>query len=180
MIKEMRVLYMVLNRLNKKAMTISILLLVLLTLLVVSTSLFYFITEKTSINKKINTIGFSEDVFDREILLNNYLQSLVEENSKGVKSEEEFIDRMKNALSFESIPVDIFIMDESGKIIFPEYTSIISSLNTDNVELSSEGGVLKSVIFKTEFDIDSRENKANGQGIFHLKYHYSKELIGVI
>jgi hypothetical protein len=174
---------------NKNAMTLSIPLLVIFTLLIVGASLFVFITQKGSIDKTINNAGFIEQIYERKILLDSYVQDIVSRASVGVNNEQEFIENAKKIISQDKIPVDLFIINKDNFIYFPEYPQIISQLKQENVQIitKDENKIINfSITFSIKDQFDGKEtpymlglNKEN-KNVFSAVYTYKKSFEGVI
>jgi len=174
---------------NKNAMTLSIPLLVILTSLIVGASLFVFITQKGSIDKTINNVGFTEQIFERKVLLNNYIQDVVSRASVGVNNEQEFIENFKKIIKEDKIPVNLFIINKDNFVYFPEYNQIISQLKQENAQMimSNNNKIINfgiTLLIKDQFNGKETPymlglNKES-KNVFSAVYSYKKSFEGVI
>ncbi|MEK6890765.1 MAG: hypothetical protein AABX03_01375 [Nanoarchaeota archaeon] len=166
---------------GKKGMTISIGFLVLLTLLLVGASLFLFVTEKSKINRTVNSVGFASQVAEREVLLNDYIQGVVNRAAKNTKTKDEFLTRFKDILDNDKIPTNIFIIGKDGLVYFPEYKQIIDQLKEENVELIKNGDkdIIKlklSIEIKDQINGKLKDETEKSEFIdkFSFSYGYEK------
>ncbi len=78
---------------NKKAgVSISIVLLVLATLILVISSLFYFHIRADDLTGDISSAVFLEEIYSKEVKLNFYLENVFDKCSENFVSEEEFVN----------------------------------------------------------------------------------------
>ncbi|MBI2629389.1 hypothetical protein HYW74_04875 [Candidatus Pacearchaeota archaeon] len=149
------------NKKSKKGMTLSIVLLVFFTLLVVGFAIFSFLTQKSDVDKTIYSVGFIGQMYDREEMINTYLQDIFDEAAKETSSEQEFIEKSKNLISAGKFPKDVFIIDENNKVYFPEYSSIITQINEDNIEIFYENNQPKRINIPLEITLRDQSNGKN-------------------
>lgn len=146
---------------DKSGSVIYIGLLVLFVLLIVSFALFYFSTNKADIQKTLYTAGFVGQIYERESVINIYLQEVFDKSAQGVGSEEEFILKAKNNFNNDKILVNIFVIDEKNNIYFPEYEQFITQLNKENVKIIEKNGnkfVRVSFIISIKDQLSGKEN----------------------
>jgi len=149
---------------NKKATSISIFILVLLTLLLVSTTLFYFIIEKRNVSKEISSVTEFDRIYGRENLVNFYIQDIVDKSAEGISDESEFTLRAKRFL-------DSYI-DDGGEFVVPELSSVNDQLG--NVELIEDAqGNVNSVSINLEVTIKESFTR-KGEQVFSGGYTYVK------
>ncbi len=145
----------------KKAMTLSIVFLVLATLVLTSFSLFIFYQREKSIQEEIYITRFLDELYIKEEQINFYLNEIMKNAAANSKNEEEFINNFKSEL-------------EKYKSVEPELSQIESQLN--NIEVLDKEA-------KAEFKIVLEENFIKkGKVIFSAVYTYKekfeKPLIG--
>jgi hypothetical protein len=175
---------------NKNGNVLAVVLLVFIVLAIVGLSLFYFITEKTNIDNKIYSTTFLDQMYERQPLIDSYLQSVFDRASKGVNSKNEFIANAKTILKNDKMPVNLFVIEKDKFIYFPEYVQIVSQLDEGNVEIVSNNGKLSNVQINLEIDLKDRLNNEfvqsgwvfseNPQTIFSASYTYKKTFVSTV
>lgn len=175
---------------NKKGNTISIALLVFLVLAVVGISLFYFISEKINIEQRIYSSNFLSQMYDRQSILDSYLQDVFDRAAKGSILKEDFIKNATTILKNDKIPTDIFIMKKDRFIYFPEYSQILSQLKPENIEMIEENGKLIKMSIALELSLKDRLSEKdvpyalaqpkNPQTLFSVTYTYTKIFTGSV
>ena len=149
---------------NKKGTSISIFILVLLTLLLTSTTLFYFIIERRDISKEVSSVTEFDRIYRRENLVNFHIQDIVDRSAEGVSDKSEFILRAKRFLGF--------YIDNSGEYVVFELSSINDQLI--NVELIEDAqGNVNSVSIDLEINIKESFTR-KGEEVFSGDYTYVK------
>lgn len=150
---------------NKKAMTVSVPILVLFTLLVVGLALFYFTTTKLSIDKKLDySQSALSSFYEKEFWIDFYIQDAAEKAAKSVSSKTEFISRFKIILDYYKYP--------DNSLILTELDEIKNKLNEDSVEIIEADG---KKLIKLNVDINFKEDfKDKQELIFSADYRYFK------
>lgn len=142
---------------NKKAMSIPIVLLVILTLVLITTSLFYFNIKQKNVKETIRIPDEIDRVYVNELQLNYYLQEIFDNATNNFKFEDgkqEFINNFKNELDKYDIlenkeDIKLQIVDENIELT-PDKISL-----TLNIKLNG----------KQEID---------GKEVINVKYEYKK------
>jgi len=117
---------------NKKGMELALGLFIGFTLVFIIVSLTFFHLRETDIQDTLYTPGVVDEVYIREIGLDYYLDDIFEKSVDDFKFEDgkqEFIDHFKSNL-------------EDYKVI-EEFENLEEQLIEDNIELTSEGIVLR-------------------------------------
>jgi hypothetical protein len=156
---------------TKKAMTVSIPLLVFMTLLVVGVALFYFETTKLGADKRLNYGNNALNSFyQKDYLVNFYLQDATERAAKNVNSKTEFISRFENILDAYKYP--------DGSLIVSEFEEIKKQLVDKNIDFIEVNGNKKATL---KLDIVLKQDFFdNNKFIFSADYRYSKVFEGEI
>jgi hypothetical protein len=155
---------------NKKASSISIVLLVMLTLLVISVSLFYFMLSKKDIDKKVYISSLIDSVYIKEEILNYEVQNILENSCKDYTIE----DGKSAFISEFSDELDKY-KNSTGGYYIPELKQAEEQLKEENIELiQSSNGEPNKLILKIVFTLGKSQVKA-GFDEFKVDYFYTKE-----
>ncbi|MFA5857061.1 MAG: hypothetical protein WC867_06880 [Candidatus Pacearchaeota archaeon] len=145
---------------NKKSMSISIVLLVIMTLVLVGVSLTYFIIKENN-NQQLLQVSSSIDYLSiEESHLDITLDKLFLESVVGIKtldSKQIFIDRLN-----ENIP------KYQDYYFLKNLNSIKEQVKEENIEINTEG-----INWKVEFIIESVKN--NPKNTLNANYLYSRK-----
>lgn len=142
---------------NKKSMSISIMLLVVLTLVTVGVSLTYFVLSDKKINYSLKIPNQIDSVYSEEAYLNFYLKDLFKKASSDLKLNDEkqvFIDKINENLKDYNDP---YLIKNMGQIT--------NQLKEENIEITKE-----KLIWKIEFVLEDKSQEA-----IEIKYNYKKE-----
>ena len=149
---------------NKKGTSISIFILVLLTLLLTTSTLFYFIIERRDISKEVSSVTEFDRIYGRENLVNFYIQDIVDRSAEGVSDKSEFMLRAKRFLGF--------YIDDNREYVVPELSSVDDQLINAELILDAEGNVN---IVSIELEINIKESFIReGEEVFSGDYTYVK------
>ena len=89
---------------NKRAMSIPIVLLVILTLVLITVSLFYFVIKEKGIEETMLVIGVIDSVYIEEAQLNYYLKEIFDSYPDTKKSLRRFIEPIGSRRSSPTCP----------------------------------------------------------------------------
>lgn len=146
--------------LNKKAVSISILLLVISALVISVIALTYFYTKNNDIRRVIRVSNKIDEIYVKESLLNFYLQDIFDKAVKGFdfsSGKQGFVDSFKKELNNYK--------DENGSYPIEELKQV-ESIGEEDVELLEEKLVLKlNLEIKNSYVEESYEG-----GMFVYKY----------
>ncbi len=141
-------------------------LLVLLVLLLVSSSLFYFTIYSNNTSKKISNSLEISKVYERQKIVDFYIQDILDKSSEGIKSDEELVSEFKRQLNFYKNPPEGFLVEELSQV----------ESQLDNLKLIKENGIPKSSEFEIEIII-KKSFKENEENKFNIEYNYDKKFI---
>jgi len=150
-------------KMNKKAMSIPILLLLILTLVLIVTTLFYFNIKQKDVKDTILIPDEVDRVYVKGIQINYYLQDIFDNSVKDFKFEDGkqvFIGNFKKEL-------ERYKKDES--FIMNELSQVENQIVEDNIELNEEKVVLNlylEILGGKEID---------GKKVINIKYNYDKK-----
>jgi len=145
-------------KMNKKAMSISIVLLVALTLVLVIITLFYFVINEKGKSSILNIPTQIDSVYSDSDYFDFYFNNAFQKAADGIRPEE---------------GADVFIQklkDELNKtLFFPAAGSYIeyNHINESSVEISNN-------IIALNLDVDVINNKSLGSGELGIRYSYTK------
>lgn len=147
---------------NKKAMSIPIVLLVLLTLILITTSLFYFNIKQKNVKETMMIPDEIDRIYVKELQLNYYLQDIFDKAFEGItaeNSQEQLIDNFKRELARYKV---------NDKFIVPEFSQIELQINREHITFENGKAIAR-------FDI-VLENKVTAKDkiIFSAVYAYEK------
>ena len=154
---------------DKQAQSLAIVLLVVLTLAIVGTSIFYFVTKEKEINKKISDVVFLEDAYAKSYLFDFYLQEIADRAAVGISSEQEFINNFRELLEVYKYKKGEFGFEEEVWI-YSEFEEVEKQVNEENVELIKNSG---GEIMGVELDLDLRVGGVGREGLSAV-YNYEK------
>jgi len=140
---------------NKKAVSIAVNLFVLLVVLLLVATLFYFITENNRVDLQFTQSVLATQVYERSYILEDYLQSVVEKSAKDCDSKEEFVNNFIDEMYFGKKDVDLFLIDSSNHIYFPEFSEIVSQVKEERV-IINEVDNRKEFIIEFDFLIEDQ------------------------
>jgi len=145
---------------HKKAMSISLVLLVVVTLMLIGTSLVYFAYSERGENVILKIPSEIDSVYKSEAILNFYLREAFDKASIDITpntGKDVFIQKFKGEL------VNYKITNNFNYI--PEIYQVDSTINENNVNITSE---------KISLTLDiTLENRNFDKGIY-IKYNYKK------
>jgi hypothetical protein len=155
---------------NKKASSISIVLLVILTIFVISLSLFYFSLSKKDTDKKVYISSLIESVYIKEIILNYEVQNIFEDSFKEYKiadGKSAFIKNFSDQLNKYK--------NSSGSYYIPELIQVDEQLSEDKIEIiQGSNEEPDKLILKLNFTLNQIQVK-DGFEEFSVNYTYAKE-----
>ena len=148
---------------NKKAMSIAIVFLVLLSLTLMTTILFYLNAEKENTKEKIFLFNTMDQIHFDTNLINYYIQKIFDESTKDFKSTDsksKFITQFLNNLTrYKNL---------EGNYLIKEFEQIKEQIKEENIELTSE-----KLILKINIDLEKSVKIKNKEAL-NIKYNYSK------
>lgn len=151
------------NKMNKKAMSIPIVLLVILTLILIVTSLFYFNIKQKDVKETMMIPDEIDKVYIKQVQLNYYLDDIFDRSTKDFElgdGKQAFIENYTKELSRYKVNGN-WIMDELGQVE--------SQIVENNVELNETAIILKlSLEILGEKEIDGKE-------VINIKYNYDRK-----
>tara|TARA_Y100000310_G_C20247633_1_gene607577 strand:- start:119 stop:598 length:480 start_codon:yes stop_codon:yes gene_type:complete len=152
---------------NKKATSVSIVVLVVLTLLLVSITLFYFVVEKRDTSREVAGVAEFNRIYEKEKLLDFHVQEVIDRGARGATSDLDFIANAQ-------IAIDSYIK-ENNELSVPELDGIRNQLPSVELIQGSQGSV-GSVSIELELSIGEaffqKQKKA-----FSGNYTYTKTFV---
>ena len=149
-------------KLNKKAMSIPIVLLVILTLILVTVNITYFILREGGIQKTINVPSAMDSLYVKEAQINYRLQDVFDkatEDFKVKEGKEVFIENFKTELGKYKRDWDfIVVLDD-----------VESQLTEDNINLTN-----KSLVLKLDIQL-GMTHLIKGREVLDINYFYIKK-----
>lgn len=165
---------------NKKGASISIYLVVILTLVVVGTIIFYAMISEKNLQANFKSGYVLDEIYDREFLVNFYIQDIMDHSIKGIETERDFIDNFNS--NFEKYKIygglDIdgeskekwpFLADENIQII----SDIQRQVNEDNIELIIVDGNIAGVRLNLDITLNDYYME-DEEVVFSAIYDYEK------
>ena len=147
-----------LNKKSKKGTSsIAIVLLVILTLILTITALFYFNVKEKEFNKQINSARLLKDLSSQEELINFYIQDIVERAAKEVSSEKEFVDKLNKEISNYKF--------SDGSFAILEFSQLEEQVTEQNVKLENNEA-------SANFEILIVDNIADEKGVELVSKNY--------
>lgn len=142
---------------NKRAMVLSIVLLVFATLFIVAFALIAFSSKSDNVNKGFASgIDKLNYIYGRELTLNYYIQDAVDRAGKNSNDRESFIIQIKKVLDGYKY--------SDGSLIFPEFLDVEKQLdNSVSYNIINGKG---QIAVKLNIVIDESANGINSKGIF--------------
>ena len=143
---------------------------VMLVVVLLFTTLFLFITENNKVDLQLTKSVLALSVYSRTDLIDNYLQESISKSAKGCESKDEFISNLEYELYYGKKSPTLFLIDMDNKIYFPEFESIVSQVNIDNILINEVGSGKEFVI---NFDLiirDELDSRHESSKIFKDKY----------
>jgi hypothetical protein len=155
---------------NKKASSISIVLLVMLTILIISISLVYFMFSKKETNKEVYISSLIDSISIKEGILNYEIQNILENSCKDYTIEDGksvFISKFLDELNKYK--------NSSGSYYILELNQAEEQLKEENIELiQSSNQEPNKLILKIVFTLGKSQVK-DGFDVFKVNYTYTKE-----
>lgn len=170
---------MLIKKKNKKAMSISIVLLVLATLVLTSFSLLTFYLRKDKIQEEIHTTRFLEDIYAKEEQINFYINEIMEKAVQATKESENFE---------EDFPINFLNeLDKykiNNKFIMQELEQVQNQVNENPdifvIEENKEGEkTVKKVTAEFQIIIEDKvtvEDKELFSAVYTYKKTFEKEI----
>jgi hypothetical protein len=150
---------------NKKGgAEISVVILVLMTLLLVISSLFYFSIKENQASENLYSSTFLGPIYSKEVLINFYVQNLVDKSAVGVLTREQFINNFKENLANYK--------DSKGEFFLSEFNQIEGQLSEERVEINAD---FVSIIFDIHI---TNEIIKDEKSIALANYDYSRVFEG--
>ncbi|GEM_PF-3955331 len=144
---------------SKKAQSLANFLLVFLTLVIVTTSLFYISIKENNYGKNFNSPYALDFVYSREGIINFYLQDMVNHAHINVKDKQEIVSNLRLiALKYEE-------SDENVAVVLKS----IENLKEEDIELVENNGKIESANVKFNVEIYYADDSLNS-----VKYVYTK------
>ena len=155
------------NKINKKGMSLAIVLLVIATLVLVSTALITFYVREKSYEDKIAAAGFLQDVYTKEAKINFYAYNVLENINSENKAKEDIIKEFRNELSKYKESDWEFILDRNGALQKYKESDWIFTIKEDDVKINPIS--IPLIINITKIVKDDKGNE-----IFSATYVYDK------
>lgn len=147
---------------NRKAQSLANFLLVFLTLVIVTTSLFYISIKENNYGKNFNSPYALDFVYSREGIINFYLQDIVNHASIDIKDKQELMSNLRLiTLKYEQ-------SDENVAIVLKS----IQNLKEEDIELVENNGKIESTNVKFNVEIYYADDSLNS-----IKYVYTKNFV---
>jgi hypothetical protein len=144
---------------SKKAQSLANFLLVFLTLVIVTTSLFYISIKENNYGKNFNSPYALDSVYSREGIINFYLQDIVNYASINIKDKQELMSNLRLiSLKYEE-------SDENVAVVLKS----IENLKEEDIELVENNGKIESANVKFNVEIYYADDSLNS-----IKYVYTK------
>jgi hypothetical protein len=157
------------NKNNKKAMSISITLLVMFTLLIVFVTLAIFITKTKSLKQDLEVSGTLDSVYLNETMINYYVNDIIEKsvNDFNIDSGKQvFIDNLKKELEKYK--------DSNGIYYVSELEQIEPQIKEENLGLTQGlDGDIRRVFLTLDLSLTKIEKKDSSQ-LMKIEYNYTK------
>ncbi|MEK6830940.1 MAG: hypothetical protein AABX77_02830 [Nanoarchaeota archaeon] len=165
--KNSSISFMVLSKMNKKAISISILLLVISSLILSILSLAYFMTKNNDIKRTISFSNGIDEVYLKEDLLNFYLQDIFD---KAVRDLEAILDSVDSGQAFiNSFKKELNdYKDKNGNYPMKELQQAENQISEENVELTDNKLVLK-------LHLEIKKSYISGEEGGTFTYNYEKQ-----
>lgn len=179
------------NRLSNKAMSLSIVLLVLLSVLLTTTALFYFIISENKLNNEFYGTSSVKDISLRENLINYNIAQMVSYSSRNINSKGEFINNF-NSLAEKYKKIGGFYVSKEDKERWPfledknteSIAKLQEQLSEDDIELiQDEKGNIEGVkvtfyiVIENRLDEPLGDNTGRKRNIFSVSREYAKSFI---
>ncbi|MFA5992406.1 MAG: hypothetical protein WC796_01725 [Candidatus Pacearchaeota archaeon] len=163
------------EKLNKRGMVLAIGVFVLMTMILIGAALFYFITEKSKIDKRFEGSSVLEEVYAKENLINFYVQDILDKAVQSKpKTSQELIIALKSSIGSYNInnpnPLTIEESQNPSKYFFmPELLQVENQIDfPDRVKIQNN---------KAFFTVDislKKEIFYKGKKNFDVTYVYTK------
>lgn len=161
---------------NKKAMSLGITLLVMLTVLVLGAAIFTFLTQQNNITQNFHSAASLEKVYAREQILNFYVQNIIDRAAllSELKSKEEFILALQKEAEkyrvFNSSDKNIYIPSQIEQFdMLPELEQFEKQISADNIEIDGNHAKMR-----TEFLITGAIQDESGSDVLNVQYNYQR------
>lgn len=144
---------------SNKSQSLANFLLVFLTLVIVTTSLFYISIKENNYGKNFNSPYALDSVYSREGIINFYLQDILDHSAVSIKDKQDLINNINSiALKYEK-------NDENVAIVLRS----IENLKEEDIELVENNGKIESANAKFNVEIYYADDSLNS-----IKYVYTK------
>jgi len=150
---------------NKKAISIPIVLLVIFTIIITSTSLFYFVISKKDFSTRLIIPNTIDSIYLEETYLDYYLNEIFERSINDfskINGKEVFIENFKSNL--------IEYKDKNGNYVLKSLREVEVSLDSEDVILTGESLVLNIDILISE------SKEIEGYEVLYVSYNYENSL----
>lgn len=144
---------------NKRAMSISIVLLVIMVFVIVGVCLFYFIINERQVGSTIHIPDKIDSLYTRENYLNFYLEDIFEKSAKDFKNSDGasgFINKFKSNLNGYK--------DKAGSYVISDISQVEAQINENSVQFTDNKLILT---------LNLKLEDKNEEGIT-VKYSYLK------
>ena len=144
---------------SNKSQSLANFLLVFLTLVIVTTSLFYISIKENNYGKNFNSPYALDSVYSREGIINFYLQDILDHSAVSIKDKQDLINNINSiALKYEK-------NDENVAIVLRS----IENLTEEDIELVENNGKIESANAKFNVEIYYADDSLNS-----INYVYTK------
>jgi len=144
---------------SNKSQSLANFLLVFLTLVIVTTSLFYISIKENNYGKNFNSPYALDSVYSREGIINFYLQDILDHSAVSIKDKQDLINNINSiALKYEK-------NDENVAIVLRS----IENLKEEDIELVENNGKIESANAKFNVEIYYADDSLNS-----INYVYTK------
>ena len=144
---------------SNKSQSLANFLLVFLTLVIVTTSLFYISIKENNYGKNFNSPYALDSVYSREGIINFYLQDILDHSAVSIKDKQDLINNINSiALKYEKNDGNVAIVLRS-----------IENLKEEDIELVENNGKIESANAKFNVEIYYADDSLNS-----INYVYTK------
>ncbi len=149
------------QKMNRRGQALAITLIVVLTLVLTTTSLFYFLSNDREFNDNINKVGILDEVYMQESLINTQVNDIFDSATQEITKNDAksvFIEKFSKELD-KHANKDV----DSIQVGLIKEQLIESNIDSSNGKL----------VFTPELGI-SKSNVVDGVTVIHINYKYKK------